>query len=1162
MSTIGVELLLSMASLFHHHPSSLSSPRVIVDEPALCSTQHSTFETGAARPSIYINSACELTNIIDSDMDKYNQIQELFDMARPRVEGIVIAFMPKLVWYFVTSCYERFQRTQSTTRKNRQTEILQQLHGRLEDVPISLDTVQERQLESKREVDHLHEHIHKIAECVNTVREEKKASVDVYPSSSGISPDLSEKLDRLDRKIDELNRCAASVSSWETAPRIAFPARELARLEAQIETQRTVHAAAISKLKDAKLFAEQQLQMHLESSADRKAKIKRQAETTIGAEHRKETSELERRLEGKDNEARELKRQAAGEIARSGQEITQLRKDLEANKAKSDDNISALRSAHNDTIAQLKNAVAAAHSKRDEASLLQEQLDQLRASQHIEIDRLKKANDEMASELAAAKRVQESGTANSNTELASLKTNLPEMQAHLKRLEQHNLESNKRCAELESRIKQIEAEAEKESEQARLAHRRAIAKVFEKLKPEVDAKEAAESMLKEGTARVEELENEVKSAKRTKVSSASDHGTQTSQSTVIDASNNDKWDTDTTAVNEDLQQKLEAATEANVSLWRQLELKTAELDDLQNEMIQREMDDDMSDDDLFNPAKTEHTVPEVPKKPVVPSPTAMECVPGVKTAPVVETPTTPTSSLFIADVARPSPTQSNPASLTIERPTTIAKLVESPKGSKDYMQCRNCNEWVKKYEFKIHRQTCKPLKTCNRCNKTMTKDEFFDSHLSGCSGAGGKGKTPLASSAMMAELPASKPATMLKKVEVPAGEQAAIADVVDERALKTMLDRIPVESSGMLASKYAPEANKKDVQVTAVEPVEVEKILRASPETNSSEPAEVVKKFGNVGHMVNEEAVPQLAAKSDEIPEMPSAEVLPAATLEEEKTSPELASKRAELPREEKPASRSWADGSLQQTSTTKDTSVPALHPSTDLFLSCDDAGYVEAESGVIDVICKRCKENVKLPFEKDVLDGMELRWTEHDKTCVTSTLASPTFAGKTERKSSGSDLAGKLEKHLTVTAEPSVAKSSTSDGKSTAVITSAEKKSDTSTPPNPAPSKPISGMMASKYAAESIDRTMTPAPKVPEAAASTPAKPAASSKAATSTNPSKALLDAIVKDEPATTDLVAAEIHGERGRGRGRGRSGGRGRGHSKSRGAGRGRSGQRGGK
>ena len=57
MSTSGVKLLLFMVSLFHHHTTSLSSPRTIVVEAALCSTRDSALEAISATPSLDTNLA-------------------------------------------------------------------------------------------------------------------------------------------------------------------------------------------------------------------------------------------------------------------------------------------------------------------------------------------------------------------------------------------------------------------------------------------------------------------------------------------------------------------------------------------------------------------------------------------------------------------------------------------------------------------------------------------------------------------------------------------------------------------------------------------------------------------------------------------------------------------------------------------------------------------------------------------------------------------------------------------------------------------------------------------------------------------------------------------------------------------------------------------------
>lgn len=185
------------------------------------------------------------------------------------------------------------------TRRDVNDNFSQRLYDQLEHVPTRLGTLQERQLECTQKVNHVHEHIHRVEDAVKAIRRENnKEPVGGKPMSECHAKMIDMMTDMSD-SIEEL-RQAVSKATNNVANSSGLSARDVAsigKLEMQVERQREAYVKDIAKAESAKLFAELQLQKHMDGKAAAQTKQNLEVETTLRAEHQRLLSETQVKYE-------------------------------------------------------------------------------------------------------------------------------------------------------------------------------------------------------------------------------------------------------------------------------------------------------------------------------------------------------------------------------------------------------------------------------------------------------------------------------------------------------------------------------------------------------------------------------------------------------------------------------------------------------------------------------------------------------------------------------------------------------------------------------------------------------------------------------------------------------------------------------------------------
>jgi DNA repair exonuclease SbcCD ATPase subunit len=277
----------------------------------------------------------------------------------------------------------------SSSRRN--AALLQQLCKRLEHVPDRLVSVQERQQVSTRDVTRVQEHLKRVEERLDKLqlnRNKENAKRRPPPSAE---PDIVKTIDLLSNRIYALSRTNAQ----DGPPRSSFPAREIARLESQIEQQKTLHARALARAEEAKDFAEQQLQKHIHGAVERDAGTDGKTDSPLSVEFKLKVAEKEHNLLQRIEEAK-------GDITRANNEIS----NLQAEKLKSDEAVAALEKMHDAEVAQLEDDLKRAATRRASSShhelranQLQAELDDLKSDHQDEVVALKKTTETLTAEL-------------------------------------------------------------------------------------------------------------------------------------------------------------------------------------------------------------------------------------------------------------------------------------------------------------------------------------------------------------------------------------------------------------------------------------------------------------------------------------------------------------------------------------------------------------------------------------------------------------------------------------------------------------------------------------------------------------------------------------------------------------------------------------------
>ncbi|KAF2829060.1 hypothetical protein CC86DRAFT_464759 [Ophiobolus disseminans] len=458
--------------------------------------------------------------------------------------------------------------------------------------------------ESKRRVDRVAEHLHQVEACVNTIRDVKVSELVVSNTNS----ELSVKLDQLGRKIDGLCRSTEAIIAQDITSRNPFTTREVTSLDTKMERQKAMHEQDVAKLEDAKRFAEIQLQDHLDGCADANTNLKCEVETAIQANFGSE-------------ETKSAVEKAGEKTSATGNQIK---------------------------VAQL-----------------QQQLEIKTLEHQSEVEKLKVLNDDIATQLAAAQRTKDTSsgiTDSTDPEFARLKVEFKELQAKHGSLKKDMLASNGRCSELEGKIKDMEEDAKQTSEDTRLAHRQAIARVFAKPKLETEARKAAEKKFSAATERVDEFPRWVHENPKLE-------NTETLQQDLAQAHQAAAyW---YAAVNGD-------GTEENFSLTLQFERKILEPDELQNVIIQKEIDA-MAEEQSFLPDEMESEE--------VPSPNAEPETANDELTSIVTAPTSPAGTGIESDqdvtvpkavMAESSNTKSGDYITASDEVETLNELVSEP----------------------------------------------------------------------------------------------------------------------------------------------------------------------------------------------------------------------------------------------------------------------------------------------------------------------------------------------------------------------------------------------------------------------------------------------------------------------------------------------------